>query len=67
MISPYLDEQPKFKKEEQSIINIRNLKTFFYLGLALPPYDIENLIEYLDKDNNGFVGVNDLQKEIEFK
>ncbi len=34
------------------------------MTFALPAYDIEGLIDYLDKDSNGFVGVTTLDKEI---
>lgn len=37
---------------------------FLYMTFSLPVYDIENLIDYLDKDQNGFVGVTSLDKEI---
>ncbi len=37
---------------------------YLYMTFALPAYDIEGLIDYLDKDSNGFVGVTTLDKEI---
>jgi hypothetical protein len=37
---------------------------FLFITFSLPVYEIENLIDYLDRDQNGFVGVLDLDKLI---
>jgi hypothetical protein len=33
---------------------------------GLPATEVENLVSYLDRDHNGFVGINDLEKELQF-
>jgi hypothetical protein len=37
---------------------------FLFITFSLPVYEIENLIDYLDRDQNGFVGVLDIDKLI---
>jgi hypothetical protein len=41
------------------------MRIFLFAVFTLPVYDIENLIEYLDKDGNGFIPVQDVIKEVE--
>ena len=39
---------------------------FLFVTFSLSPYEIENLIDYLDKAHHGFVGVIDMEKELGF-
>jgi Ca2+-binding EF-hand superfamily protein len=55
-----------FTEEHTGQINIRHLKVFLFVTFILPPYEIENMIDYLDKDNDGFVSNQDIEKELEF-
>lgn len=58
--------KPFYEEAHTGSINIRNMKAFLYVVFSLPDYEIENLIDYLDKDHNGFIPVKELEKEIEF-
>ena len=58
VIKPFLDEG--------HVINIRNMKAFLFVTFTLPDYEIENLIDLLDKDGNGFIPMQDIQKAVEF-
>ena len=33
---------------------------------GLSAYEVQNLVDYLDRDGNGFVGIIDMDKEIGF-
>ena len=37
---------------------------FLFIVFSFSAYEIENLIDNLDRDHNGFVGVLDLEKAI---
>lgn len=65
-MSSYLDQ--KVPVTEQKFINIRSLKVFLLVEGArgLSAYEVENLVDYLDKDKNGFVGLTDFDREIGF-
>ena len=58
VVKPFCDEGV------QRNINIRNLKILLFTNFTLSSYDIENLIDYLDKDSNGFVPSQDFVKEV---
>jgi len=66
-MQPYLDE-PINLQGQQKLINIRSMKVFLMVVAArgLSAFEVENLVEYLDRDHNGFIGINDLDKELSF-
>eukprot|EP00347_Sterkiella_histriomuscorum_P001912 403370193 len=64
LITPFLDELAQQQKNQQPVINIRNLKMFLFITYNLNQYEIENLIDFLDRDNNGFVGAIDIDKQL---
>ena len=45
-------------------INIRSLKYFVYAIANMQSYEVDNLVKYLDTDNDGFVSVVDLQSNL---
>ena len=51
---------------DQKLINIRSLKVFLMVegDRGLSAYEVENLVDYLDKNRNGFVGVTDIDREM---
>lgn len=59
MVEPFADEGV------QRNINIRNMKIFLFNNFNISTYEIENLIDYLDQDNNGFIPSQDFIKEVE--
>ena len=63
-LQPYIDEA--LPQGQQRLVNIRSLKVFLMVVAArgLSAYEVENLVGYLDRDSDGFVGVIDLDKEI---
>ena len=52
----YQTPQERIHKE----INARSLKHFLFKCASLTPYEMENLVRYLDKDQDGFVKVVDI-------
>lgn len=44
------------------------MKVFLMVVAArgLSSFEVENLVEYLDHDHNGFIGLTDFDKEIGF-
>ncbi|CDW86689.1 protein fantom [Stylonychia lemnae] len=66
-IQPFLDSMAQSIDNQQAVINIRNLKMYLNCTYNLSTYDIENIIEYLDRDHNGFVGVLDFEKAVELR
>lgn len=66
-MQPYLDE-PLTAQGTQKIINIRSMKIFLMVvaGRGMSTFEVENLIEYLDLDHNGWIGLTDLDKELNF-
>ena len=50
LLRPYMDEETKS-------LTLRSLKVFLMvtLGRTVPPYEIENLADHLDKDGDGFI------------
>lgn len=64
LIKPFLDEVAQQKKNQQPVINIRNLKMFLFITYQLSQYEIENLIDFLDSDKNGFIGVLDVERQM---
>lgn len=64
LVKPFLDEVAQQKKNQQPVINIRNLKMFLFITYQLSQYEIENLIDFLDSDKNGFIGVLDVERQM---
>jgi Ca2+-binding EF-hand superfamily protein len=58
---PYLDEQTK-------TMTLRSLKVFLMvnLGRTIPPYEIENLADYLDPDGDGFITWQEIERGLTF-
>lgn len=50
---------------KQVAINIRNMKLFLFTNFTLSTYEIENLIDYLDHNSDGFVPAQDFITEVE--
>jgi len=67
IMSPYVDEA-LLPGQQQKVVNIRSMKVFLMVVAArgLSAFEVENLVEYLDHDHNGFIGVADFDKEIGF-
>lgn len=67
IMAPYVDEA-LFPGQQQKVVNIRSLKVFLMVVAArgLSAFEVENLVEYLDHDHNGYVGLADFDKEIGF-
>jgi hypothetical protein len=68
IMQAYLNPTSLMVGENQKLINIRSLKVFLMVEGArgLSAYDVENLVDYLDKDRNGWVGITDLDRELGF-
>ena len=67
IMAPYIDEA-LFPGQQQRVVNIRSMKVFLMVVAArgLSSFEVENLVEYLDHDHNGFIGVADFDKEVGF-
>ena len=69
MLRTYLDDIPGGDQGSGTkVINIRSLKVFLLVQACrgISAHEVENLVEYLDRDGNGFVGLYDLEREINF-
>lgn len=53
-----------YDSEQNGVLSVRNLKQAFFTLFHLPSYDIENVLEYLDRDKDGFVAISEVENEL---
>mmetsp|Transcript_35317 Transcript_35317/g.34333 ORF Transcript_35317/g.34333 Transcript_35317/m.34333 type:complete len:118 (-) Transcript_35317:17-370(-) len=61
---PLIDYAKRYLEPNKQF-NIRNMKVFLFASFAFSAYEIENLMEFLDKDNNGFISFQTLERFIQ--
>lgn len=64
-----MDEVPMPPHGTVKAINIRSMKVFLMVVAgkgSLTSNEIENLIDYLDKDSDGFINFAEFAKELQF-
>lgn len=51
-------------EKSASEVNIRNLKLFIAKHTCLPPFEVDNLVRYLDRDFSGFLKISSVQSAL---
>lgn len=45
-------------------VNIRTLKHFLFKAASLPPYELDNVVKFLDRQSNGYVKIVEIQSKL---